>query len=379
MGSIRVWLLIGTRTWGRVFLVEACKALPLGVKIFVLIEDDGLRFRGWLEEVGLEERVATVRNLPKLDDSDIGIAIIANSAPLHFKSTREVLEAGYHALVEKPMTLSTENSLILIERAKDLGLSLFSANVFLFTEYLQKFRDLETGGTEVPAIFVTWTDPRSEKRHGSRKAYDSATPIIFDVVPHVVSLLWSLFGNQVVGKTQCVSVCEGGSRVKFRFEYGDVSVEVLLARNAQSRAREFRAVWESGSKTMDFSSEPARVWTLGGSDSTSSFLVGPPKKRPLEQVIDAVSRSVLSPNPDSRLSTSIALAGNQVIDLLVESYIHQQVSFLQDARSGVPPEKESLGYRYAIKEAESVVNRTLPLLHDSPNLEKVFQRYRDFL
>lgn len=355
MGSIKVWLLIGTRTWGRVFLAEACKTLPLDVSILVVCAHDVLGFRRWVEEAGLSGRVVAVEDLPKLDEPGTGIAIIANPAALHFKSTGEVLEAGYHAVVEKPMTLSTENSLILIDRARKLGLSLFSANVILFTEYLERFCDLHMGGTEVPVLSVIWTDPQNEQRHGRRKAYDSATPIIFDVIPHVVCLVWSLFGDQVVGKTQVVSVCEGGSRVKCLFEYGDVTVEVLLARNAKRRAREFRAVWESGSKTLDFSSEPAWLRAFGGSGSASSFLVGPPKKGPIVKVIDAVSRSVLSPNPDPRLSTSIALAGNQLIDSLVDSYINQQVTFIQGARSGVPAEQESVGYRYAVKEAESVV------------------------
>lgn len=377
--SIKVWLLVGTRSWGKVLLLEACKALPLDVDMFVLAENTDLKFRLWLKEVGLEKRVATVDNLPRLGEAATGVAIIANSAPIHFKSAFEALEAGYHAVVEKPMTLSAENSRVLIEKAKDLGLSIFSTNVFLFTEYFQIFRDMQIGEKGVRSLTLVWTDPKQERRHGGWKTYDSGTPIIFDVVPHIVSLVWFLFGDQAPGKAQIISVQAGGSRVKFFFEYGGVPVEVLLARNAKSRTREIRAVSDSAVKIMDFSNEPATLRSFGGSNSTSYFTVGSLEKRPVAQVIDAVSSSVLSPNPDPRLSSSIAIAGNRVIDSLVDSYMKQQVSFLHNVRSGAEQEKKTVGYSYAIKEAGSVVSRLLPSLHHNSNLAKILGKYRDFV
>ena len=71
---------------------------------------------------------------------------IAAPAPLHYDIAKLLLEHGKSVLVEKPMTLSSETSLELVELAKTKGAQLMVGHVLLFHPAIVKIKELIDNG-----------------------------------------------------------------------------------------------------------------------------------------------------------------------------------------------------------------------------------------
>jgi len=89
------------------------------------------------------ERQAYVRaNFPRsevvasldaiLNDPEIDAVIVATPASSHFALTKQVLESGKHAFVEKPLTTSTTEADELVKLADSSGKTLMVGHTFLY-------------------------------------------------------------------------------------------------------------------------------------------------------------------------------------------------------------------------------------------------------
>lgn len=369
MKPIDTCLILGTRSWARVLLRASIAAFSPTVRIVVFEGSTSQGFVEWLKAEGLSARVSITPHVPRLEKKEAGLAIVANSAPLHSLTTRQVLQAGYHAVVEKPLSFSKEDSLSLVERAMDFRRHLFSTNIPLFAGHLDGLRAYCSAQSRLTLVQIEWMDPAFELRHGTRKNYDSATPLIFDVLPHITTILWALLGEKPLGRHSEISVAEGGARTRILFEYGDVPVAVNLARNAERRIRHIRVSSEDGDTSIDFGAEPSRMEHL-----TPHLATG---KLPSVQMLEAVASSCLSPRQDPRLTVKTNILANELLDTLAQSYVEQQITFLGKSWK-VQEMVADDAQRYARKEAQAVSTRLLKSLeHDSP-VRRLFERYEEF-
>lgn len=71
---------------------------------------------------------------------------IAAPAPLHYEIAKKILEKGKSVLVEKPMTLSAETSLELVELAKTKSVQLMVGHVLLFHPAIIRIKELIDSG-----------------------------------------------------------------------------------------------------------------------------------------------------------------------------------------------------------------------------------------
>ncbi|MDA1061284.1 MAG: Gfo/Idh/MocA family oxidoreductase [bacterium] len=67
-----------------------------------------------------------------IKNSDINGVIIATPAETHFELAKECLENGKHVLVEKPITLKSDEAKILVELAKSKNLQIMAGHVLLY-------------------------------------------------------------------------------------------------------------------------------------------------------------------------------------------------------------------------------------------------------
>ena len=81
-----------------------------------------------------------------LDDNYDGY-IIATSAQTHFKIAKILIENGKHILVEKPITLNSDDAKTLHNLAIDKNVSLMVGHVLLFHPAFQKIKSLLDDGT----------------------------------------------------------------------------------------------------------------------------------------------------------------------------------------------------------------------------------------
>ncbi|OKH53121.1 oxidoreductase [Calothrix sp. HK-06] len=75
-------------------------------------------------------------------DPNIDAVAIATPVSTHFDLALAALQAGKHVLVEKPMTVSSEQAMRLIDEAKKRNLVLMVDHTFVYTSAVRKMRDL---------------------------------------------------------------------------------------------------------------------------------------------------------------------------------------------------------------------------------------------
>src|SRR4051812_45307233 len=168
---------------------ELCASLAPDRSIHLQASRSDAGLLEWWSASPYKQRIEIVEQPIPCGASSTGIALIVNSAHEHRRSAESVLDAGYHAVCEKPVTFSRHDTLQLLARATELGLELFCTNTYLFAEYLDIFRRDWLRGRALSELELTWADESAEIRHGEAKSYDSSVPVIFDVLPHVASVV----------------------------------------------------------------------------------------------------------------------------------------------------------------------------------------------
>ncbi|MCC6613255.1 MAG: Gfo/Idh/MocA family oxidoreductase [Anaerolineae bacterium] len=80
-----------------------------------------------------------------LRDPDIQGVVLATPAHLHAEQARAALEAGKHVMVEKPLALSSDDALALVELAAHNDLRLMVGHVFKFNPAVTALRKMVEG------------------------------------------------------------------------------------------------------------------------------------------------------------------------------------------------------------------------------------------
>jgi UDP-N-acetylglucosamine 3-dehydrogenase len=123
-----------------------------------------------------------------LHSSDVDAVHICTPNETHYQICREALMAGKHVLLEKPMTLNSQQAFELMDLAKKDELVLQVGYIFRFNNALREVRKLikdEFFG-DLYYLRLQWTD------------FLQPTPdrdIIFDLGPHPVDILNFLLGT----------------------------------------------------------------------------------------------------------------------------------------------------------------------------------------
>jgi predicted dehydrogenase len=355
MPSLDICLIIGARRWGRIVTKVACETFPESVCIILVSTADLEDLREWLKREGLDSRVTIQTEIPELEFGRVGIALVLNSAPLHYATTLEVLHAGYSALVEKPLSFSYSSSLLLQNFAIKRGLDLFSSNTVLFADYFATFRNEIQSNPSLCRIQIDWTDPIQEIRHGILKNYDSATPLIFDIVPHVATLLWAVLRPHFEIRDCNIQVERGGSEAQVHFHYGPYEIHARIARNSPRRQRSIQMMGVEDNLCLDFSSEPGLLYhnkkCVGTADPLWVY-----KRTPIAQMLRSLMEYYAKGRVEPRFVIDPALLANKILDDIVESYVDQQIQTLSKASDKCDP--DGLGHKeYAMIEARSMSMR----------------------
>ncbi len=117
-----------------------------------------------------------------LRDPEIDAIAIATSVPSHFEVGRRVLEAGKHAMIEKPLAYSYSDALKLKELADKLGSVLTVGHVYQFSPAVEWLAARIGSGNlgklfHVDSIRINLGPPQSE------------VDVVWDLAPHDLSIL----------------------------------------------------------------------------------------------------------------------------------------------------------------------------------------------
>lgn len=188
--------IVGCGYWG-INYVRVFGELP-DVQVSWVCDQDGAR----LELAGRRApHAAITRDLHDvLADPEVSSVIVATSSATHFEISREVLRSGKNLLVEKPLTLVSEEARELVELAERSRLVLMVGHTFLYNAAVQKMKSLLTSDDfgEIYYLHATRTHLGLIRKDVNA---------IWDLAPHDISIF-----NYLVGK-EPVWVSAVGSRL----------------------------------------------------------------------------------------------------------------------------------------------------------------------
>jgi predicted dehydrogenase len=120
-----------------------------------------------------------------LQDDQIEAVVIATSASTHFKLTEMALQAGKHVLVEKPLSLHSDDALKLVALAEAQDRRLMVGHTFQYNPAVNKVRDLILAGEIGDIIYAYMT------RVNLGIIRDDLN-VMWNLAPHDISiLLWT--------------------------------------------------------------------------------------------------------------------------------------------------------------------------------------------
>lgn len=121
-----------------------------------------------------------------LADPFVDAAIVVTTATTHYEITRQVLDAGKHVLVEKPLTTDTATSRKLVEQSRDAGLVLLVGHTFLYNGAVRTLRE-HVDPEEVYYLYAQRT---------SLGPIRSDVNAVWDLAPHDISIFNYLLDSQ---------------------------------------------------------------------------------------------------------------------------------------------------------------------------------------
>lgn len=142
---------------------------------------------------------ASVSEMAASQEVDAVLVTTSNSS--HLADVLAVVNAGKHALCEKPMAMNASECQQMVEAARKRGVQLGVAQVFRFNQSVRKFRELAAAGQVGRAVFARsefsfFADPSHPRKWLYSAALAGAGPI-FDVGVHCIDTLRFILNDEV--------------------------------------------------------------------------------------------------------------------------------------------------------------------------------------
>lgn len=119
---------------------------------------------------------------------DIDAVMVATSAPSHYAVAKQVIEAGKHCFVEKPLTLKAEDSQALIRLAAEEGVRLMVGHLMVYHTAVNWIRDYIASGDMGDVLYVYMQRLNLGKVRKEENAF-------WSLAPHDVSIVHYLLGE----------------------------------------------------------------------------------------------------------------------------------------------------------------------------------------
>jgi predicted dehydrogenase len=146
-------------------------------------------------------QVQVSENFRDLFDQKLDAVVVATPPSTHHSITKECLEHGLHALVEKPLTLNSAHAEELIELAEKKDLTLMVGHTFEYNAAVHALKDLMDKG-ELGQIYYL------DAARLNLGLFSRDLNVLWDLAPHDISILLYLLGKLPVAVsaqgTQCV-------------------------------------------------------------------------------------------------------------------------------------------------------------------------------
>ncbi len=127
--------------------------------------------------------IQTTRDYREIvNNPEIDAIAICTPVFTHYQLAKEVLQAGKHVLIEKPMTSSTREAEELINLAQQKNLTILVDHTFLFTGAVQKIKEIVDSG-ELGDIYYF------DSVRINLGLFQHDINVVWDLAPHDISIL----------------------------------------------------------------------------------------------------------------------------------------------------------------------------------------------
>ncbi len=196
-----------------------------------------------------------------LSDDSVEAVIFATPPPTHHPLVKRTLEAGKHALVEKPLATTLADAHELADLAGERELVLMPGHTFLYSPAVNAVRDLIRDGTMGDIHFIT----SSRMNLGKYQPYG----VVCDLAPHDLSILMYWLDQPIVEVAASASsvIAQGVPETAFltlTFA-GGAAANVQLSWLAPRKVRQMFVVGSNRMVQYDDTAadEPLRVYDRG--------------------------------------------------------------------------------------------------------------------
>ncbi|MGA3171937.1 MAG: Gfo/Idh/MocA family oxidoreductase [Chthoniobacteraceae bacterium] len=183
-------------------------------------------------------------------------ATIATPTATHFSIAEQLLRAGKHLLVEKPITETTEDARKLVELSNEAGRILQVGHVERFNPVMSKLEELLTKPRFIEAHRLSPYPNRSIE-----------IGVVLDLMIHDLEIILHLVRSPVksidaVG-VPVLSRGEDIATVRLHFENGCVA-NVTASRISPEKLRKIRVFQREGYVSLDYQNQTGEIYRLAG-------------------------------------------------------------------------------------------------------------------
>jgi len=141
-----------------------------------------------------------VRDYREMFDMALDAVVIATPPATHHAIARDCLEHGLHVLVEKPITLNSEDAIDLIRTAEAANRILMVGHTFEYNPAVRALKQMIQSG-ELGDIYYI------DAIRASLGLFQTKANVIWDLAPHDISILRYLLGADPVSVSTHASSC----------------------------------------------------------------------------------------------------------------------------------------------------------------------------
>ena len=146
---------------------------------------------------------ANVSSALILEDKDIDAVIIATPPETHFEIAKKAMELGKHVFVEKPITTDVKDAEKLVDLAASKKRVLMVGHVFLYTGAVKKIKEIIESGDIGKILHIRSTRLNLGLFESGKDVVwniKRGKNVIWDFMPHDISLILYLLGNKTPKK-----------------------------------------------------------------------------------------------------------------------------------------------------------------------------------
>jgi predicted dehydrogenase len=159
----------------------------------------------WLCDASGEQLAKSSVNFPStrttgeveelLGDEQLDAVVLATPVPTHAKLATQVLSAGKHCFVEKPLATSTEDAQLVVDACERSGKQLMVGHLLVYHPAVQRLKELVSGG-ELGELYYLYGN---RQNLGTLRADENA---LWSLGAHDVSVMLHLIDEE---PTECLA------------------------------------------------------------------------------------------------------------------------------------------------------------------------------